>query len=888
MIKRILIIFYSMNLLWAIDAFPREITVEQPNGSMISCFVRGDEWANWHETTDGWSITKNENGTWVYAEGVNGEKLIPGNRVVGLDTPPAFIEKHLRPVAIHRPAYQSNFSLNAARTDTFKVPVIYFQFPDMSITYQMSEIDNIFNQEGYGHPGNPGSGSFREFYEEISYNQFSPQSTVIGVFTAPQEHDYYGSDGNNYGTRVRQLVRAMVDSAEAAGIDWSEFDNDGDGNVDGVTLVHAGPGAEQGDGSNIWSHRWSMGNNAVYYDGVYINDYNINPEVQSNNIVAIGVIAHEFGHAIGLPDLYDTDYTSTGAGKLSLMGSGAWGTTGNTPWYPSAMNAWCKAEMNWSNVVELDAEQTNIELEQSYTNNTIYRVDNPEDNSEYWLIENRQKRGTDNLMPEPGLLFWHIDTEKTSGWSPNNDEPHYGVGLEQADGLFELENNGGSDRGDPFPGLTGNREFTHCSSPSTVSYYGEASMVAFTNISDADSIMSFDLSFDDVETGTMSGIGFGDAYAIGYLSLSMTNSSAISELSFELDLSPNILTIQDIELAGRATADSIIINENFIELINPTITSGSGEILMLTVFANTGSDGTVNVTAEDINSSNESGDMVCFNFDESSYLINEITQSVAIDTATGFPGDAVSVPIHLTNSIPIKMFMITIADSPDRLTPTSEFYTDMNNNGQYDEGEMFADFNGDGEWTDVVSATERTENWDLSHTVSDVNIMVAGLNSLDSIPIGEGPIFNILYTVNPNANAGNVSMILSNVNLTDIFGNYNLQYEGANGVFVVTTMSTDEGQDLPKSFSISDNYPNPFNPVTHVNFDVPVQSDVSFTIYSLLGQEVLSVSAPYQPGSYRFTWNGRDQMGNELSSGLYLLKMESKNFLKTRKLVFMK
>ena len=87
---------------------------------------------------------------------------------------------------------------------------------------------------------------------------------------------------------------------------------------------------------------------------------------------------------------------------------------------------------------------------------------------------------------------------------------------------------------------------------------------------------------------------------------------------------------------------------------------------------------------------------------------------------------------------------------------------------------------------------------------------------------------------------------------------------------------------------MSTNYPNPFNPLTHVDFDVPEQSNVSFSIYSLLGQQVLSISSAYQPGSYKFTWNGRDQMGNALPSGVYILKMESESFLKTRKLVLMK
>ncbi len=93
MIKRILILFYSINVIWAINAYPGLITVQQPDGSVIECYVKGDEWANWHETTDGWSIAINEDDVWMYAEGINGRLLIPGNRVVGQDAPPLYIRK---------------------------------------------------------------------------------------------------------------------------------------------------------------------------------------------------------------------------------------------------------------------------------------------------------------------------------------------------------------------------------------------------------------------------------------------------------------------------------------------------------------------------------------------------------------------------------------------------------------------------------------------------------------------------------------------------------------------------------------------------------------------------------------------------------------------------
>ena len=235
------------------------------------------------------------------------------------------------------------------------------------------------------------------------------------------------------------------------------------------------------------------------------------------------------------------------------------------------------------------------------------------------------------------------------------------------------------------------------------------------------------------------------------------------------------------------------------------------------------------------------------------------------------------------------MIIATINTShPNRLYPVAETYVDANNNGTYDQGENFFDINNDGIWTPTVQPTERTANWDFSYQINDTGIIVAGLHSIDTIAIGTGPIFQINYMVDSNAPAGNVSLILANVNLTDMFGNYNLQYTGTNGVFVISLLSTGSESIIPEKFSMSANYPNPFNPVTHVDFTIPEATDVSFAIYSLLGQQVTSQTNTYQPGTYKLTWNGRDQLGNELSSGVYLLKMESGSFLQTRKLVLMK
>ncbi|SVB07302.1 uncharacterized protein METZ01_LOCUS160156, partial [marine metagenome] len=317
-------------------ASPTAFIDYQPDGQKLEIYNRGNHLQGWHEYK-GWTIVKNSAGWWVYATGNNGTKLIPSDLKVGIDEEPSSlarsIEKGIRPDPYILIDEAPVPDLRSTRTDTFHVPLILVEFPDAYATYDSADIDLIMNQPGYTHLNYDNTGSFRDFYQEISYGQFLPIAEVSDWFMAPNEHDYY-SYNNGY-EAVRQLVRAMVDSLEESGFDWSGYDNDSDGYVDALNLVHQGPGAEEGDYSNIWSHKSSLGNLAVTYDGVTISSYNMNPEIQGGNIVAIGVLAHEFGHALGLPDLYDTDYSSSGAGKLALMASGSWGTSGNSPWYPS-------------------------------------------------------------------------------------------------------------------------------------------------------------------------------------------------------------------------------------------------------------------------------------------------------------------------------------------------------------------------------------------------------------------------------------------------------------------------------------------------------------------------------------------------------------------------
>jgi hypothetical protein len=95
--------------------------------------------------------------------------------------------------------------------------------------------------------------------------------------------------------------------------------------------------------------------------------------------------------------------------------------------------------------------------------------------------------------------------------------------------------------------------------------------------------------------------------------------------------------------------------------------------------------------------------------------------------------------------------------------------------------------------------------------------------------------------------------------------------------------------EIPSAFSLSNAYPNPFNPETKVNFNVPQVSKVKLVVYNLLGQRVRTlVDEEIQAGSYSASWNGTDDYGRQMSSGIYFFSLESQSFKATKKMILMK
>ncbi|HYD11689.1 MAG TPA: M6 family metalloprotease domain-containing protein [Allosphingosinicella sp.] len=320
--------------------------------------------------------------------------------------------------------------------------VLLVDFEDNQGSLPASHFESLLFDDG-----NPDS--MRSFYQDLSYGALDIDGVVTEWIRADHPYDYYtageSGTGGNYPNNTPGLLHEVLQKY-CANNSLAPFDQNGDGFMDGLFLVHAGGGAEaERDRTRrphmIWSHKWVLPE-AFENDGVSAFAYFTAPEDG-----LLGVFAHEFGHFLGLPDLYDTSYRSKGLGDWCLMAGGSWAGGGQTP---VRLSAWCLAQLNWIQPVNVTGPETLALAPLEQDAGACYRLwSNGDPGSEYFLIENRQQQGRDIGLPGSGLAVWHIDETQSDNTNPLS----YRVALIQADGKRELEfSRNDGDPGDLFPG----------------------------------------------------------------------------------------------------------------------------------------------------------------------------------------------------------------------------------------------------------------------------------------------------------------------------------------------------------------------------------------------------------------------------------------------------
>ncbi len=454
-------------------------------------------------------------------------------------------------------------SFDPASPDTFRALVILVDFNDQPASGGLifgapSDFEHLL----FSFDPEDGHYSMTEFYFDNSYGTFFLQGQVVGWYRMPETYAYYVNEQNGFGPYPQNAQRMAEEAVLAAdpAVDYSQFDADGNGWVDGIFVVHSGPGAEQtGSDDDIWSHQWSL-SSTLLLDGVNISTYSTEPEEMSTvGLITMGVFGHEYGHVLGLPDLYDVDYSSSGIGDWSMMAGGSWNFQGR---YPAYFDAWCKKELGFLSHTNIASNQADVPVPASYFEPIAFRVwQNGQVGSEYFLIENRRRTGNDKGIPGSGLLIYHIDESIPGNW----DENHPLVAVEQADGKFQLEAGANQGDGTDVWSAATSPEFHDLTMPNTRKYSGQKTKAAVWNISPPDSVMtaSFDISYSRPYFAVQSAV-FSDS-AFG-------NNNGIAEEGESLTFT---FTVQNLWLDATNVVGTLSADNNDILFTNPSTNLGA-------------------------------------------------------------------------------------------------------------------------------------------------------------------------------------------------------------------------------------------------------------------------------------------------------------------------
>ena len=424
---------------WAVPARRGGLVVTQPDGSELTVYQHGDEHFHWMTNKQGEWLKVDIDGFYRVTEALSAEQ-IEAKRMAA-------------PKRVTMAAYPLNIAPRGL--------VILVNFTDVAFETSKAELDsmligkNYTRDYSYTYRGKTyrvtSNGSARQYFEDVSFGQYNPHFDVVGPVTISKEHSYYGQN-NSKGrdSKPEYMIEEACKLADTeCNVDFSQYDNDGDGYVDFVFVIYAGYGEADGGGANtIWPHAWNLYQAAgrmCKVDGKIIDLYACGNEMDNytKHHTGIGTFCHEFSHVLGLPDLYETTGYGTHKtmGQWSILDYGPYNNDGNTP---PAYSAYERFFMGWLTprlitepenitLAELNDSQEALLISSSDQHNLI---GNDPDPTTFYLLENRQQTGWDEYLPGHGLMLTKIqyNYKKWYDNTVNNTAKSMGVDLIEADG----------------------------------------------------------------------------------------------------------------------------------------------------------------------------------------------------------------------------------------------------------------------------------------------------------------------------------------------------------------------------------------------------------------------------------------------------------------------
>lgn len=464
-LSALLISFLAVVDSWGAPARPVFHTDTLPDGSVITYRAVGDESFHYFVTPGGEPLVMTDSGRLRHASSPAEAEAIT--------MAPARTRK--RSGSPSR-APQSMTTTDYPSVGSPRSLVILAEYTDVKFTIPGARdyFTDLLTTPGYN--GNGATGSALDYFRACSGGLFSPQFDIYGIITLPNTQKYYGENGpGGIDLRAHEMIIDACDILSSQGVDFTAYDCDNDGVIDNVYLFYAGCGESSGlakDINTVWPHSWdiiSAGGSARSYNGKSLFHYACSNElIEAGYPDGLGTFCHEFSHVLGLPDLYSTGPKGpVTPDQWSVLDVGCYLNDSRTPPVYSAFE---RMSLGWL-TPQLITAPGNYLLNPLDTSNHAYMVATESD-SEFFILENRQKQGWDSYLDGHGMLVWHIDYDKDSWFdnTVNNDRNHQRVDLVEA--VSRSSANPLSSPSDPFPGTGGVTEFSTLTSPSFISWGG--------------------------------------------------------------------------------------------------------------------------------------------------------------------------------------------------------------------------------------------------------------------------------------------------------------------------------------------------------------------------------------------------------------------------------
>ena len=585
---------------FAVPAYRGWQTKTQPDGTTIEVRLTGDEFHHYWQDRSGNVVRCDSLGYW---------------RVVENQPTPATIKARRQASRMlqSRPN-KAVGSVNLAPRGL--VILVNFSNSKFANTNNQAAMNELMNSDNYTYDG--ATGSVRKYFSDQSDGKYTPEFDVIGPVTLGQKVAYYGGNDANGDDKLPgdMVVEACSIANAQYGVDFTQYDNDNDGYVDFVYIVYAGKGEADGGADNtIWPHNWNLASaysygNCTYnknqrkFDGKYINNYACSGELSGAGArTGIGTIAHEFGHVIGLPDLYDIDYgqnyeNQATPGDWHIMDGGSYNNSGKTP--PN-YTIYDKYFLSWKTPTNPGAKAQTLTLQaagtsgfQGYqiaTSNELLAANNT--NTVYY-IENRQQSGWDAGLPGHGLVIWKIMYSQ-SVWNNNGPNATNGT-IRYAVVSASGKTTGIGTAADPFPGTKKVTRWEGVSGKPLLDITESGGVITLTYIDNAEchSVLTngtsctITPSSDCVVNGTTltANITPADAsYDITSVSVKLGSTTLTKDTHYTLSNNNQFITIQGTAITGDAnntitiTATATKARWNYEVLYeNATVSSETGTV----------------------------------------------------------------------------------------------------------------------------------------------------------------------------------------------------------------------------------------------------------------------------------------------------------------------